>query len=176
MEQAPGVGFLQALELSPKRSEKIIENLQRLQPELLENETVKVSVSDAREVDQWWDGTTFDKILLDAPCSATGVIRRHPDIKWLRREEDIAALSSLQLEILNTLWQTLKSGGTLLYCTCSILEQENDGVISQFLNLQTDASLYTIQESWGETLQYGRQWLPSIGGPDGFYYARLKKA
>ncbi|MGB1869204.1 MAG: 16S rRNA (cytosine(967)-C(5))-methyltransferase, partial [Porticoccaceae bacterium] len=118
----------------------------------------------------------FDRILIDAPCSASGVIRRHPDIKILRKPADIAKLSAIQLLLINKLWQTLKTGGILLYATCSVLPDENDQVIEQFLAANADASLLSIDADWGTKTDYGRQLFPKINGNDGFYYSRLQKA
>lgn len=161
-----------ALEIDENRAQRINENVGRLK---LDQNKISVKISDALAVDQWWDQTPFDRILLDVPCSATGVIRRHPDIKWLRRAEDIDQLHNIQIKLLKTLWPLLQPGGILLYSTCSILMEENENIIAEFLKLQTDASLYTINTEWGEKLACGKQWLPTNQGPDGFYYARLKK-
>ncbi len=100
-----------------------------------------VLCADARYPEQWWKGDKFDRILPDAPCSATGVIRRHPDIKWLRRGEDIAALATLQAEIFDAMWLQLKTGGTLVYATCSITPQENCDQVKAFLARTSDATL-----------------------------------
>ncbi|MGR4066771.1 16S rRNA (cytosine(967)-C(5))-methyltransferase RsmB [Billgrantia sp. C5P2] len=124
----------------------------------------------------WWDGTPFDAILLDAPCSGTGVIRRHPDIKRLRRPSDIPKLAELQARLLDNLWPLLRPGGTLLYATCSVLREENDQQVLAFLERTPDAEVTTPQEvSWGRTAGPGRQLLPQPDSHDGFFYARLKK-
>ena len=117
----------------------------------------------------------LDAVLLDAPCSASGVIRRHPDVKLLRRESDIAQLAVRQRGILRGLWPLLKVGGALLYVTCSILDEENSQVVQCFLAEQEDAQLSCANMSWGETTDCGRQLLPSTGGPDGLFYALLRK-
>lgn len=117
----------------------------------------------------------FDRILVDAPCSATGVIRRHPDIKVLRQPEDIATFAQQQLDILRGVWPLLKSGGTLLYCTCSILKEENGRVIEQFLQSTDDAQIEEIDEQWGEAVENGRQLLPRIDSSDGLFYSRLRR-
>ncbi|MES9974116.1 MAG: 16S rRNA (cytosine(967)-C(5))-methyltransferase, partial [Candidatus Thiodiazotropha sp.] len=117
----------------------------------------------------------YDRILLDLPCSATGVIRRHPDIKYLRRETDIINLVKLQNKILNTVWRLLKPGGVMLYATCSILPQENEMQLQQFLSRQADAKEDVMDAPWGETRSVGRQIAPGEDGLDGFYYARLIK-
>ena len=116
----------------------------------------------------------FDAILLDAPCSATGVIRRHPDIKWLRRDQDIRELAELQRRILNALWAKLKSGGTLLYATCSVLPEENRDQIRAFLADTKDARLVPLHEQDNPDCP-GRQFLPGEAEMDGFYYAKLIK-
>lgn len=125
----------------------------------------------------WWDGTPFDAILLDAPCSGTGVIRRHPDIKRLRRPSDIAKLADLQRRLLDSLWPLLRPGGTLAYATCSILPEENGDQIGDFLSRTPDARDTTPTDlSWGRPAAIGRQLLPVVDHHDGFFYARLKKA
>ena len=120
-------------------------------------------------------GTLFDRILLDAPCSATGVIRRHPDIKWLRRPTDIEALAARQARLLEALWPLLAPGGTLLYVTCSLLAAENEQPIRAFLSRHRDAVEVPIVADWGRPCASGRQVLPSVAGGDGFYFARLRK-
>ncbi len=124
----------------------------------------------------WWSGTPFDAILLDAPCSGTGVIRRHPDIKALRRKEDIRQLASLQQRLLDNLWPLLRPGGTLLYATCSVLPEENSGQIEAFLARTPDARATTPNDvAWGEPSGPGRQLFPAQNSHDGFFYARLEK-
>lgn len=123
----------------------------------------------------WWDGQAFDAILLDAPCSGSGVIRRHPDIKRLRRPSDIRTLAAQQSRLLDALWQTLAPGGTLLYATCSTLPEENSAQIAAFLARTADARAMPIDADWGRPAGAGRQLLPQAGGHDGFYYAQLVK-
>lgn len=124
----------------------------------------------------WWDGTPFDAILLDAPCSGTGVIRRHPDIKRLRRASDIAKLAELQTRLLDNLWPLLRPGGSLLYATCSVLREENDEQIRAFLERTPDVTVTTPAEvGWGRAVGAGRQLLPEPDSHDGFFYARLRK-
>ena len=135
----------------------------------------KLICDDASEPAAWWDKNHFDRILLDAPCSASGVIRRHPDIKLHRRQEDLASLSNLQSGILNGLWQTLKPGGTLLYVTCSVFKCENDGVIGAFAEQHSDCKILDITRAWGHATCYGRQVLPGDDDMDGFYFAHLRK-
>jgi len=149
-----------ALELEPSRIERISENLLRLGAE------AKVVQGDASQPETWWDGQAFDRILLDVPCSATGIIRRHPDIRWLRKVTDIAPLVALQASILDAIWPLLKRGGTMLYATCSILPEENQQQIDQFLSRTPDAKPDGIM----------RQILPGEAQMDGFYYARLVKS
>ena len=131
---------------------------------------------DAAKTDTWWDGRSFDRILLDAPCSAAGVIRRHPDIKRLKLPEQVPALQASQAELLAALWPLLKPGGRLLYSTCSVLRGENDGVIEAFLGNHSSAHLETIRTEWGRATGYGRQLLPGLDDTDGFYYAVLIKS
>ncbi|RUO81042.1 16S rRNA (cytosine(967)-C(5))-methyltransferase RsmB [Idiomarina tyrosinivorans] len=154
-----------AIDVETKRLQRVKDNIAR------SNINAEVVCADVREREKWWDGTPFQRILLDAPCSATGVIRRHPDIKWLRRASDIAALVALQAEILDSLWPTLAPGGTLLYATCSILPEENDQQIQQFLARTKDAKLIPLQADMATI-----QWLPGQHAGDGFYYAKLEKA
>lgn len=154
-----------AIDCDESRLKRVHDNLKRLQL------NAEVICGDARKPLEWWQGEQFDRILLDAPCSATGVIRRHPDIKWLRRREDIAALTELQSEILDAMWQQLKPGGTLVYATCSITPQENGEQIEAFLSRTKEAQLE------GSPIDKpGRQILPGEENMDGFYYAIIKKA
>ncbi|MCK4494188.1 MAG: 16S rRNA (cytosine(967)-C(5))-methyltransferase, partial [Methylococcales bacterium] len=123
----------------------------------------------------WWDGTFFDRVLVDAPCSALGVIRHHPDIKLLRRESDIEALVKRQAEILEAAWHVLAVGGILLYATCSLLKQENQTQIESFLKQHVDSFEIPITADWGIPQTVGRQILTGDQTMDGFYYARLGK-
>src|SRR5690606_11510707 len=120
-------------------------------------------------------GEQFDRILLDAPCSATGVIRRHPDIKWLRKRSDIHKLAATQLRLLEMAFGLLKPGGTLLYATCSVLPQENSRVVHAFLKQQKQAVEDVIIAPCGEAADCGRQLFPQSNGHDSFYYARIKR-
>lgn len=160
---------LTAVDIDANRLDKISQNLQRL------NLEARLIVGDATEPKTWWDGQTFDRILLDAPCSATGVIRRHPDIKVLRRAADIPALVELQAQILDAVWLLLKPGGMLLYATCSVLPKENYEQIAAFVERCPDASPISMDADWGIASGAGRQILPGENGMDGFYYACLKK-
>jgi 16S rRNA (cytosine967-C5)-methyltransferase len=123
----------------------------------------------------WWDGNPFDAILVDAPCSGTGTLRRHPDIRLLKHAQDLPVFAATQFALLANLWGMLRLGGTLLYCTCSMLSVENDAVIGRFLAERPDAECTVIDATWGVPTLHGRQLFPSSGGPDGFYYARLRK-
>ena len=147
-----------ALDVDAARTRRIEDNLQRL------GLTATVRAADCLAVDTWWDGRPFDAILADVPCSASGVARRHPDIKTLRRESDIRRLVHTQAAMLDALWPLLKPGGRLLYATCSVFVEENAGQIDAFLARRTEARRV------GE-----EQWLPD-DGHDGFYYALLQKA
>ncbi|MBV1914637.1 MAG: 16S rRNA (cytosine(967)-C(5))-methyltransferase RsmB [Pseudomonadales bacterium] len=167
LETEPSIK-LHAVEKEAERSKRIEENLSRLQIK------AQISIADVGDTASWWDGQPFDRILLDAPCSATGVIRRNPDIKLLRTKEDIVKLSQLQLHLLTAVWSTLKPGGVLLYATCSVLPQENEQVIEQFSTTH-DFTIKPIVADWGIQQTYGRQLLPITGQHDGFYYARLQK-
>jgi len=169
LEAQPELQELVALDEDAGRLKRVTENLERI------GQTATLLAADARDTASWWDGKPFDRILLDAPCSGTGVIRRHPDIKLLRRETDIVALAKLQLELLQQCWQTLAPGGRLVYATCSVFPQENSRIISRFVNLQLDAELELIMLDWGEDTGYGRQLLPQQSGHDGFFYASLRK-
>ncbi len=164
---------LTAVDVDGERLGKVKQNLQRL------GQTARLLVGDGKETKTWWDGQPYDRILLDAPCSATGVIRRHPDIKILRRAEDINALVELQSQILDAVWLLLKPGGMLLYATCSVLPRENSEQITAFVEKCLDATLVSIPVSikanWGHASGAGRQILPGENGMDGFYYACLKK-
>lgn len=169
LESAPDAGAVIAIDIDARRLDRVRENLDRLQL------SVELLSADVQNPDSWWDGKCFDRILLDAPCSATGVIRRHPDIKLLRKPEDIAKLTALQQAMLARLWPLLKVGGKLLYATCSILPQENDEVIERFLDSVNNAELHPVATDAGRRTKFGRQLFPQQGGHDGFYYALLEK-
>lgn len=173
LEQAGGALCLLALDVDAARLGRVRDNLQRLGLE------AGLQVADAGLPAQWWDGEPFDRILLDAPCSGTGVIRRHPDIKWLRREADIAAMAQRQFELLTALWPLLRPGGRLLYATCSILHEENAGVIRRFLASRSDAVPAAPPADLPAWLQSvdgpGWQALPGRAGTDGLYYALMAR-
>ncbi len=160
---------LTCIDIDESRLERVQQNLDRLQLQ------AELLVGDAGDTQQWWQGEAFDQILLDAPCSATGVIRRNPDIKLHRRASDIPALAKIQLKLLQALWPTLKCGGQLLYATCSILPAENEELIARFLESQSDAQHQPITANWGLERTFGRQLLPVNDSHDGFYYALLSK-
>lgn len=168
-ESQPLLKELVAIDIEASRMQRVSDNCQRLKlaPTLI--------IGDAAQPDTWWDGQLFDRILVDAPCSALGVIRRHPDIKLLRRPEDIAQLQDLQHDILNAAWSLLASGGVMLYATCSILKQENEQQIHNFLAAHPDATELPINTEWGIATAHGRQILTGMAAMDGFYYARLVK-
>lgn len=169
LESEPQLAKVVAVELEASRLERVRENLTRLQL------SAELHAADASEPDLWWDKKPFDRILLDAPCSATGVIRRHPDIKLLRRESDIDNLAELQLKLLKQLWPLLKDKGILVYATCSILPQENEDILAKFVEIQKDAIHLPIESPWGHSRDFGKQLFPQAKGHDGFYYARLTK-
>ncbi len=131
--------------------------------------------TDAARVNDWWDGVPFERILIDAPCSGSGVIRRHPDIKIHRREEDIPRLVDQQIHLLNSLWLLLKPGGKLIYGTCSVLKAENDEVVSRFIAGGAGIRIDRIEAPWGVATACGRQIITGEEHMDGFYYARLIK-
>jgi 16S rRNA (cytosine967-C5)-methyltransferase len=135
----------------------------------------RLQPGDAARPSGGWAAAPYDRILLDAPCSASGVIRRHPDIKWLRRDADIPALVSRQSQMLDALWGLLAQGGRLLYVTCSVLPEENERQVVAFLDRQPEAREVPIDAAWGIPRTVGRQILPSSGGSDGFYYAKLER-
>lgn len=158
-----------AVDLEESRLVRVRENLARLQLE------ARLIAADARHTVAFYDGTPFQRILLDAPCSATGVIRRHPDIKITRQPDDIQALAQLQGELLDALWPTLDIGGVLLYATCSTLPTENTEVIAAFLARTPGARELDIPGPYGIAQPHGRQLLAQVNGHDGFYYAKLIK-
>jgi 16S rRNA (cytosine967-C5)-methyltransferase len=164
LEAAPKAHVL-AVDIDEQRLSRVKENLQRLKLHAI------VRVGDGRTPDEWYGDQQFDRILLDAPCSATGVIRRHPDIKWLRRDSDIAELAQLQSEILEAIWPKLKKGGVMVYATCSILPEENQQQIATFLQRHCEAELAET----GTTAAPGKQNLPHFEDGDGFFYAKLIK-
>jgi 16S rRNA (cytosine967-C5)-methyltransferase len=160
---------LVALDSDPSRLPRVHDNLARLGLGAI------VLAGDAAIPDAWWDGRPFDRILIDAPCSATGIIRRQPDIKLHRRGADIAPLAANQQRLLDALWPLLAAGGRLVYTTCSLLRAENEALIAIFLDAHADARALPLPEQFGHAAGSGRQNLPGEGGMDGFYYALLEK-
>ena len=158
-----------AMDISSERLERIRENLVRCQLDCT------LVSADAQDTSPWWDGLPFQKILVDAPCSAIGVIRRHPDIKRLRLPSDLRELTHTQLNILEVAWTVLERGGELLYATCSILKRENAQLIENFLKLHPDAEEVPLSSTVGRRETHGLQILPGDEGMDGFYYALLRK-
>lgn len=156
---------LTALDADAMRAARIGDNLQRL------GLAATVKVADARAVDAWWDGRAFDRILADVPCSASGVVRRHPDAKWLRRAADVAAFAATQQAIVDALWLTLAPGGKMLYATCSVFAQENAHQVEAFLGRHADARQLKTQEATTSDAHF----LPDAEH-DGFYFALLQKA
>ncbi|OYU44231.1 MAG: 16S rRNA (cytosine(967)-C(5))-methyltransferase [Burkholderiales bacterium PBB4] len=160
-----------ALEVDPVRARRIGENLQRLGLQ------AKVLTADANAVGDWWDGNLFDAVLLDAPCTASGITRRHPDVLWLRRIGDIAQLALQQKALLQCLWSVLKPGGRLLYCTCSIFQEEGDAQVQTFLANNNNAVLLPspghLMPQNGANPQLLNDNQP--GDHDGFFYALFEK-
>ncbi|MFM2323016.1 MAG: ribosomal small subunit methyltransferase [Pseudomonadota bacterium] len=154
------------------RLNKVKDNLTRLG---LADDKVQLLCAKAEELKSSWKRELLDRILLDAPCSGTGVICKHPDIKLLRREEDIVKLAEQQYQLLSGLWPLLKPDGILLYVTCSVLPEENSDVLVRFLSQYPDAKEEIIDAKWGVACPIGRQIFPQLHGTDGFYYARLRK-
>ena len=174
LEHQPALARLVALDRDPTRAREIGRTLERLGLQ------AQVQVADAAEPESWWDGAPFDRILLDAPCTATGVIRRHPDIKVLRRKADVERLARQQQRLLDALWPLLRPGGTLLYCTCSVLPHENEQQMAAFLAAHPDAVARPPTHPGGLTAAAGLQMLPIVNpdrepAPDGFYHARIGK-
>jgi 16S rRNA (cytosine967-C5)-methyltransferase len=165
---------LVAIDSSVERLEQLRENLRRLKL------SAAVIAADAADTSSWWDGRPFERILLDAPCTASGVIRRHPDVKLLKRPADIEALRLQQLRLLRAMWPVLAVGGRLLYATCSVLRAENEQVVTEFLGGEPGAAPVPIPQSFGPpgvrmARDAGMQILPGEAGMDGFYYACMEK-
>ena len=169
LELCPDLGELVAVDIAPERIKRVQENLTR------SGLTATLIAADATQPDVWWDHQPFDRILVDAPCSATGVIRRHPDIKVLRKPTDIDELTTLQSRILEAAWTMLAPGGRLVYATCSVLRAENEAIIARFLDRHDDAREIPVTAEWGMAVNHGRQILTGAEGMDGFYYAVLER-
>ena len=160
-----------ALDVDARRCDRIHDNLGRL------GLRAQVKAADAGEPAAWWDGRPFDAILLDAPCTASGIVRRHPDVRWLRRASDVEQLAAIQRRLLDTLWPLLKPGGRLLYCTCSVFKAEGQDQVAAFLRRHTDARHIPVVGHLlpGIAVSDGEFNDNASGGYDGFYYARLDK-
>lgn len=158
---------LTALDADPLRAQRITGNLDRL------GLAASVKVGDARDIGAWWDGRPYDRILADVPCSASGVVRRHPDAKWLRRDSDIAGFALTQKAILDALWPTLAPGGKMLYATCSVFGEENAGQVDAFVGRHVDARHLPTDRATNRDIQPHQ--LPDADH-DGFYYTLLQKA
>lgn len=168
LETEPHLDCL-AIDIDPSRLGRVRENLKRLALK------AQVLPADALHPENWWDGQLFDRILLDAPCSATGVIRRHPDIKLLRTEDEINQVVKIQAQLLKTLWPLLRAQGLCVYVTCSILKEENEQQIARFLAENRDCEVVQNERPCGKVSMYGWQLLPGEEGMDGFFYSVLKK-
>lgn len=169
LETEPNLQELIAIDIKDERLEMVKANLGRLQL------SAQFICADVTKPQSWWDGKKFDRILLDAPCSGTGVIRRHPDIKILRTPQDIVNNAARQLELLKALWPLLADGGVLVYATCSVLPEENFLVVKKFLSQYNDAKEKLIAIDCGIGVMHGRQLFPTTDGSDGFYYAVITK-
>jgi 16S rRNA (cytosine967-C5)-methyltransferase len=172
LEYQPGMAELIAVESDRERAKRIDENLFRA-GEL--RQKVKVKLADAADIDSWWDERPFQRILLDVPCSASGVIRRHPDIKLLRRRDDVEDLVRVQAELLSRLWPVLAPGGILLYCTCSIFKAENELQAQAFLAQNHDARSQSLSIPFAQDRDAGQQIFPGAADADGFFYAAFSK-
>jgi 16S rRNA (cytosine967-C5)-methyltransferase len=168
LELEPHLAELIAVDIAPERTQRIQENLNRLKLK------ATVITADATQPDTWWDGKLFDRILIDAPCSATGIIRRHPDIKYLRQPTDIQTLNQQQAKLLNVLWTLLKPDGLLVYTTCSIMPAENTDIMEAFLNTHPSAKPQALDLPIGLSQPVGHQLLAGQNGCDGFYYALIQ--
>jgi 16S rRNA (cytosine967-C5)-methyltransferase len=169
LEAEPNLGECVALDIEPLRLKRVKENLGRLGLD------ATLLQGDALFPDRWWDGQFFDRILLDAPCSATGVVRRHSDIKLLRTDEEIIAVSKIQYLMLRSLWPLLAPGGLMIYATCSIISEENEKQIADFVATHSDCTVIQNKSSWGRATGHGQQILPGEQGMDGFFYSVLFK-
>jgi 16S rRNA (cytosine967-C5)-methyltransferase len=169
LESEPALAGLTAVDIDAQRVRRIHAGLDRL------GLKAEVLTGDAAQPQQWWDGMRYDRILLDAPCSASGVIRRHPDIKLLRRPADITSLAAQQAAMLEAMWPLLSAGGMLLYTTCSILAEENEHQVARFLSDHADAESRVPDAGWGRACVHGRQLLSGEDDMDGFYFACIYK-
>ena len=170
LERDPSLRLI-ALDVDATRVQRIRSTFERLRI----GANARVLATDAIRVEQWWDGTPLDAIVIDAPCSATGIVRRQPDVLLHRRESDLAPLLATQAQLLDAVWKTLASGGVLLYATCSVLKMENEAQADAFLARTPDARADPLDDGFGRSSGAGRQRLPGEQGGDGFFYARLRK-
>ncbi len=173
LEMCPDLDELVAVDIDPKRVKTIASNAQRC------NVSMTLECADATDLDSWWDGRLFDRVMLDVPCSGTGVIRRHPDIKLLRQASDIPALVKRQRELLEAGWKITAHGGAMIYTTCSVLAEENTQQIAWFLETHSDAQEWPIEQLSGlseaQQSMPGSQILTGIQDMDGFFYGRIRK-
>jgi 16S rRNA (cytosine967-C5)-methyltransferase len=171
LEMSDAADEVVALDIDAQRCERITQNLQRL------GRHAEVLVADAGKPKTWWDGQLFDAVLLDAPCTASGIVRRHPDIRWLRRETDIAQLAAIQRQLLQTLWPLVRPGGRLLYCTCSVFKAEGDEQVKTFVEHNTEALLVpSLGHLRPQTMRVAPALADNLPGDhDGFYFALLEK-
>jgi 16S rRNA (cytosine967-C5)-methyltransferase len=170
LERDPALRLI-ALDVDAARVQRVRDTFERLRV----GANARVLAADAIRLEQWWDGTPLDAVLIDAPCSATGIVRRQPDVLMHRRESDLAPLLATQTQLLDGLWKTLASGGVLLYATCSVLKAENETQVDAFLARTPDAHAEMLDDSFGHVSGSGRQRFPGEQGGDGFFYARLRK-
>lgn len=169
LESEPHLKECVALDVDAFRLQRVKDNLERLKL------SATLLIGDATHPEQWGDGRLFDRILLDAPCSAMGVIRRHPDIKLLRTKADLQTIVSLQQQLLQSLWPLLAPGGLLVYATCSIMPIENNLQMRAFVKANADCEYLSLQHDWGHRLDFGYQILPGEDHMDGFFYSVVKK-
>jgi 16S rRNA (cytosine967-C5)-methyltransferase len=176
LERDPALRLI-ALDVDASRLERVRSTFARVQV----GAGARLLAADATRLESWWDGTPLDAVLIDAPCSATGIVRRQPDVLLHRRETDLAPLLATQARLLDALWTTLAPGGVLVYATCSVLKAENEQQVAAFLARTPDASADALDEGFGDHASpferggAGRQRLPGEQGGDGFYYARLRR-
>ncbi len=169
LERDPSLQVV-ALDVDERRLQRVRETLQRV------GVAAELRAADATDTVAWWDGQPFDAVLLDAPCSATGIVRRQPDVLLHRRPEDLVALAALQGRLLDAAWRVLRPGGQLVYATCSLLRSENAGQLDAFRARHHDVAVDAIGDAWGAVAGAGRQRLPGEQDMDGFFYASLRKA
>ena len=169
LETEPNLSACVGLDIEKNRLARVQDNFNRL------NLKATLIEGDGLKPQEWWDGVPFDRILLDAPCSATGVIRRHPDIKLLRTEDEIKAITELQRQLLSTMWSLLAPGGVMVYATCSILPEENEKQIAAFISQHSDCEFNACEKPWGHSTGHGWQILPGEYEMDGFFYSVFRK-